>query len=53
MSTAAYRFILFLIAVLLLILLYEAGILDLVIRRILSAVTGTEDVLQMLNRILG
>lgn len=53
MTSSIFRFTLLILAILILLLLYQAGVLDQVIRFILSKVTGTEDVLKMINQITG
>lgn len=53
MKSASFRFTLLILTILILLLLYEAGVLDLIIRQILSAVTETEDVLKMISQITG
>lgn len=53
MRSAAIQFFLTILTILVLLFLYQAGILDQIIRFIISKITGTEDVLKMINQITG
>lgn len=53
MTFSAFRFTLLILAILILLFLYNAGLLDPIIRFILSKITGTEDVLKMISQITG
>lgn len=52
MRSAAIQFILIILVILVLLFLYQAGLLDQIIRFIISRITRTEDVLKMINQII-